>query len=149
METSAKQRWQEAEGTRKMFKKKTAEERLKEAEKDLAKEAKKAADKEAKEAKAALPDFEDAKSEVAETPVEDAEVPKPPKDEAKPEPELTQEEKEQLAEIKAYQKEYGDYYAPNDIANIPATVLTAEQMNLSFATVMELRKLRKAIERME
>lgn len=149
METLVELRWQGVEGIRKMFKRKTPEEKLKETEEKLVKD-KAAADKaHDKELKDVVPD---GKSEVVDTPIE-------PIDDSFPDvskPELTEEEKAKLdeirdyklAEIKEYQEEYGDFFTPNDMANISVPVLTAEQMNLLYAQFSETKKLRKLIEKM-
>lgn len=114
-----------------MFKKKSAKEKIEEAEAKLQKE------------KDALNDappppnaFPDGKSEVSETPVE-------PKEEVKQE--LTEEERELLDEIRSYKADYGDLYSPQDMANIPSTVIQADSLSLQLATVLELRRLNKLI----
>ena len=102
------------------------------------------------EAAEATPEMPDGESEVVDTPVSSKEPQTPPvaseqASEQPPQPKLTKEEQELVDEIKAYRKEYGEFYTSTDMANIPDTTLKAEEMNMLLAQVIELRRLNKLI----
>lgn len=55
--------------------------------------------------------------------------------------ELSPKEKEIIALIKYYQENYGVFYGMGDIIQLPEAHIKAEQLNLLFGILCELKKL--------
>ena len=78
----------------------------------------------------------DAESSVVEAPVEQTKTEKP---------DLNDQEKELKTLIGEYKK-YSEMFSPVDLANMPDTLIKAEDFGLKFAIFAELNRLNRNIE---
>lgn len=86
------------------------------------------------------------KKKESNSEVVDATIEEPPK--PAQEQEMTPEQKELFKYMQEYQKEYAYFVGAGTFVQQSEPVMKAESMNIQFATYVEIRKLRKAIEEM-